>query len=266
MSANANLVHTTFTTHTTLNDAKSKKAGRPIFDEMDVIEFRFAGDKHKTVVLPALDIDPEASREAGHPVTYAQRYDKQYQDFKDQSVQSQSGTPVEELPFLTQAKRRELKALNIYTAEALAALDGQPLKRLGMGGRELKNQAQAYLDNAASSADTTALAAELASLRQQIVERDEQIAALAFAQARQASPASATPNTNTAGAATAGDGDRASVEKSLEECTDAELKEFIKRETGESVKGNPNRQTLIDRAMEIATAPRRDAADDEAQD
>lgn len=44
-------------------------------------------------------------------------------------------------------------------------------------------------------------------------------------------------------------------DKRLEDCTDAELKAFIKRETGEAVKGNPSRQTLIERAMEIATSP-----------
>ena len=32
------------------------------------------------------------------------------------------------------------RALNLYTVEQLAAIDGQELKNLGPGGRELKNQ------------------------------------------------------------------------------------------------------------------------------
>ena len=45
------------------------------------------------------------------------------------------------LPFLTEASRAELRALNIYTVEALAAIDGQELKNLGHGGRDMKNKA-----------------------------------------------------------------------------------------------------------------------------
>jgi hypothetical protein len=69
-----------------------------------------------------------------------------------------------------EGKRRELKALGVNTVEQLASLDGTPLKQLGMGGREMKNQAQAYLDNAAGSADVTNLAAQVAALTQQLSE------------------------------------------------------------------------------------------------
>jgi ribosomal protein L12E/L44/L45/RPP1/RPP2 len=258
MSANANLIHPTFRVNTALNEARSKKMGRPVFDEMEVIEIRFAGDKQKVAVFPAHEVDPEATRENNNqPVTYAQRYNKQYLDFKNQTTQSLSGTPLEELPFLTQSRRRELKALNIHTAEALAALDGNPLRQIGHGGRELKNQAQAYLDNAAKSVDVVSLAAQVAALQQQLEERDAAIARF------RADPAAAAPVSTDADGDDPEDEDEEQDddageeqgEKRLEDCTDAELKAFIKRETGEPVKGNPSRQTLIERAMEIATQP-----------
>ncbi|ESX44281.1 hypothetical protein X764_03720 [Mesorhizobium sp. LSHC440A00] len=63
-----------------------------------------------------------------------------------------------------------MKALGVHTVEQLASLDGTPLKQLGMGGRELKNQAQAYLDNAAGSADIVNLAAQVAALTQQLAD------------------------------------------------------------------------------------------------
>jgi hypothetical protein len=256
MSANANLIYPTFRVHTSLNEAKSKKAGRPIFDELEVIEIRFAGDKQKVAVFPAHDVDPEATRENNNePVTYAMRYGKQYRAFKDQTTQAASGTPLEELTFLTQARRRELKALNIHTAEALAALDGQPLKQIGPGGRELKNQAQAYLDNAANSVDVVSLAAQVARLTQQLEERDAAIARIGTG----GLPEPETPDEDDASDEDEDDGEGAG--KSLEDCTDAELKEFIKRETGQAVKGNPSRETLIQRAMEIATGPDADDQD-----
>lgn len=268
MTANANLIHVSFRVHTALNEMKSKKTGRPIFDELEVIEIRFAGNKQTVAVYPAHDLDPEATRENNNePVTYAQRYNKQYLAFKNQTTQAQSGTPLEELPFLQQARRRELKALNIHTAEALAALDGQPLRQIGPGGRELKNQAQAYLDNAAKSVDVVAMAADLAALRRQVEERDAMIAQLSAGGAVLPPPADAEdddpePEDDADDADDEGDEGEAGGDKSLEECTDAELKAFIKRETGEPVRGNPSRQTLIERAMEIATAPDGDETQD----
>jgi hypothetical protein len=101
-----------------------------------------------------------------------------------------------------------------------------------MGGRELKNQAQAYLEKAAGSADVTRLAFENVDLRRQIDDLRAQMAGLA-----------------------GGAPEPEAEDKSLEDCTDAELKAFIKRETGEGVKGNPSRETLLNRALEIATAP-----------
>ncbi|UNZ49309.1 hypothetical protein [Agrobacterium tumefaciens] len=108
--------------------------------------------------------------EEGIRITYAQKYNEQYKKFKAGAAQAASGTPVEELPFLTQGKRLELKALNIYTAEALAALDGNNLKLLGMGGRDLKTQAQRYLDNASKSLDLSSVLSENEDLKRRLAE------------------------------------------------------------------------------------------------
>jgi hypothetical protein len=172
LDKNDPLVVPVFKIHTTKNEAKSREAGRPIFDDMEVVEVRFAGDRNKISVFPgARHLRRGAGRRRQHPqITYAERWSEQYKRFKAKGQQIAEGTPVDELPFLTQAKRAELKALSIYTAEALAALDGQPLKNLGQGGRDLKNQAQAYLDNASGSANVTKMAAEIEELRRTVAE------------------------------------------------------------------------------------------------
>ncbi len=101
-------------------------------------------------------------------MSYAEAYPEQYRKFKASEQQTVAGTPLSEAPFLTEGKRRELRALNIHSIEALAALDGQNLKTLGMGGRELKNQAVAYLEKAQGSADVTGMAAQIAKMQENI--------------------------------------------------------------------------------------------------
>jgi hypothetical protein len=230
LDKNDPLVVPVFKIHTTKNDAKSRDAGRPIFDDMEVVEVRFAGDRNKISVFPALAICGEVQDEDGNTrkITYAERWSDQYKRFKAKSQQIAEGTPVDELPFLTQAKRAELKALSIYTAEALAALDGLPLKNLGQGGRDLKNQAQAYLDNASGSANVTRMAAELEELRRTVAELRADKA-----------PAS---------------------DSQFASWTSDQLKDWIEEKISERPKGNPSHATLVKRADEIAVGLADEAA------
>ena len=211
-----------------INKEKTKAAGRPIYDEgMEVVEVRFAGDRNKVSVFPAHVICGEVLDEDGDTqrITYAQRWQKQYERFKAKQQQVAEGTPLSELPFLTEGKRMELKALNIYTAESLAAVDGQPLKNLGQRGRELKNQAQAYLDNAAGTADVTGMAAKIADLENLVAELR------ADRQQPQELPAS-----------------------EFSTWQPDQIKDWIEEQIGERPKGNPNLATLVRRADEIALA------------
>jgi hypothetical protein len=137
------------------NERKSIEAGRPIFEDVEVCEIRFAGSKDCGVYRSHTFSHWETDEETGENqhLTYAEHWPRQYQQFLAKKQQTKSGTPLDYVPFLTDSKRMELRALNIYTIEALAELDGQPLKNLGIGGRELKNKAMEYL--ASSSHDAT---------------------------------------------------------------------------------------------------------------
>lgn len=232
MADNSNLMVPRFFVHTVLNEGKSKEAGRPIYDEMEACEIRFAANKQTVAVFPAHEVwsiveTPDGMRE---PQTYAMRFSEQYRKFKAGEAQVMSGTPLEELPFLTASKRLELKALSIFTAETLAALDGQPLKQLGMQGRELKNQAQAYLDKAAGSADVTKLAAANESLKDQVKVLQEQVRAI---------QSGATANVEPV------------PESAFDGWDDADIKEYIKSETGAAPRGNPSHETLVKMADEV---------------
>ncbi|WP_376711070.1 hypothetical protein [Pseudochrobactrum lubricantis] len=215
--------------------AASKKEGRPIYREIEVCELHFAGDKQHKPVFPAHSFAGWAEDENGNNErqTYAMKYNEQYLRFKEGRAQIADGTPLSELPFLTEAKRMELKALKIYTAEQLAGLDGQPLKNLGQGGRGLKDQAQAFIDSALKGADSVALASENEALRLRIAELE--------AEKNEANAPPAPPADN-------------EDEDLFALMPDEDLKAFIKDKSGEGVRGTPKRETLLAMARELDAA------------
>ena len=199
----------------------SKKAGRPIFKDVEVVEVRIAGDRNFAPVFPAHAM---WRRVNGEEVTYAQRFADAYERFAAGKEQVADGTPLSELPFLTEAKRAELRALKVYTAEALASLDGKNLTNLGGQGREMKNQAIAYLEKSTGTAGATALAAEVEALR----------AELAAVRAGEVEPAPVEP-------------DPADDEKEA-------LKARIADLTGSRPRGNPSVETLREMLEEMKVA------------
>ena len=198
------------------------------------MEIRTAGDRNTVKVFPAHSMHRWVTNDDGEQVaqTYAERWNAQYRRFKENRQQVQDGTPLSELPFLTEAKRAELRALSVHTAETLAALDGQNLKTLGQGGRDLKNQAQAYLDAASGSANVTQMAAQIADLQ-------AQIAALTQANPAPAEPADPPP------------ADEPQTDD-FENSSDDELKDYIASIVGSKPRGNPSRETLVRMAREAA--------------
>lgn len=235
----------TFENWPQLNEAASKSKGRPIYDDIEVCRIRMSGDRLNSPVFPAHAEAPGGITRADGTIekaTYAQKYNRQYQEFKAGKAQTKEGTPLEELPFLTAAKRNELKALHIYTAEALAALDGQPLKTLGQGGRELKNQAQAYMDKAAGSADITRLASEAAFYKAEAERLQNELN-----QRGTQAPDDERVTENL--------GYEQSVPEVVSEFEDWDdnlIKEFIAEKTGQKPKGNPSHETLVKMADELA--------------
>ena len=156
--------------------------------------------------------------------TYAERFSKQYQQFKDHQQQTKAGTPLDYLPFLTEAKRAELRALNIYTVEALAIVDGPQLKNLGPNGRELKNKAIEFLESSSEMAKITKLEAELETMK----------ARNRSARGRHQGRCCRQPHDPSEYA----------------NMTDEQLREHVKSLTGVPPQGNPSRRTLIRMAQE----------------
>lgn len=226
--ANDDLIVPRFFIHTTPDAKATKEAGRPMFKDMECVEVRFAANKQTVAVFPAHEVwQWDEIDGINQPITYAMRWQDQYKRFKANEAQAMFGTPLEELPFLTQAKRSELKALSIYTAEALATLDGAPLRQLGMGGRELKTQAEAYLNRATDSAAVTRMASEIEMLKQTVADL----------QAQPSIPSAASAH--------------ASVTSPFDDMDNEAIKEWIKDASGSRPRGNPSKETLVQMATAI---------------
>jgi hypothetical protein len=233
------------------NAAKTKEAGRPMFDDVELVSVQHVGDQ-KTWPWFRADERSIYIRDRngeGSYKTYAENFYEHYKAFKEGLAKAQSGTPVEELPFLSSAKRAELKALNIHTAEALAQLEGTPLTRLGMGGREMKNQAQAYLDRAKEGAMDAKLAAQNAQLQDELAKMREQLANV-----MEHLPKAARKKIEDEQEAEeeSEEEEPAAAVSAFESWSDDDLRAYIKERTGTGVRGQPAHTTLVTMADEAS--------------
>ena len=210
------------------NETKSIEAGRPIFDDEEICEIRFAGRRDwqpfPATAMSHWAIDPDTGGQVR--VTYAERFPKQYRQFKEHAAQTKSGTPLAHAPFLTDARRAELRALNIYTVEALASIDGQDLKNLGQGGRDMKNSAQEFISDSKLKAPSLQLQQEMEVLRAQNQVLQEDLAA-----AKKALPQNGSAE--------------------FEEMSDEQLRDFIRVHSGHTPQGNLPRKSLVRMATDV---------------
>lgn len=210
------------------NMEKTRKEGRPIYDDVEHVEIRHVGDPKKINVAPAHESFMR-DRATGQWITYAEAYHRHYEAFKTGQAVRGSGTPLDKLPFLSEGRCAELRALNIHTAEALAGLEGANLAKLGMYGRSLKNQATEYITHAKDTALETRLQAE----------NDDLKARLAVLEA-----------------ALVENGGKAVPKEAYVAVNDFsgwgpdDLKAFIKERTGSAPKGQPSHATLVRMAEE----------------
>lgn len=238
-------LHVEFFTEAVEQPAKSTLAGRPIFEDAEFVRIKMVGDPKSSIVAPAHS-SPSRDPETGQPLTYAQKFPEHYRYFKSNlDQQAASGTPLTEVPWLTAAQRAELKALTILTVEGLAGLDGTMLSRIGMGARELKNKAQAWLDAAEGNAGNAKMASELAA-------RDEQIEALQHQMAEMMERFGSTGNqASSSPPATADESEGETSNSPFAGWAADDLKNWIADATGSRPLGNPSLKTLIARADEI---------------
>lgn len=158
---------------TVKNESKSIEAGRPIFDEIDLVKIITPGSRDSFIG----DATPE----------YQARFAGQWARYKAGKDQLTSGTPLKQLPWMTEAQIAEFGAVGCHTVEQLVGMS-DALSQKFMGHHQIKQKAQAYLDAAAGMAPTMKLQAELEKRDEMITQLQSQVDALVAAhkQAQQA--------------------------------------------------------------------------------
>lgn len=120
------------------HDAKSRDAGRAIYDEIDYIRIHTPGDKSSVIERPVTAMDAER---------FAERYNK----WKAGQEEAVSGTPLTAMPGMTPGKVEEYRFFKITTIEQLAeAADNLGQKFMGFQGD--KARAKAFMEVAANNA------------------------------------------------------------------------------------------------------------------
>jgi hypothetical protein len=114
------------------NDEESLKQNRAIYEEKVFINIKLPGDKNNDVNRIAFPEDI-----VRFPIHY-----ERFRKGQEQVV----GTPLNAVPFLTDAQVEEYKALFIRTVEQLAGLPDVQAQRI-LGAITHKQQAQAWLES-----------------------------------------------------------------------------------------------------------------------
>lgn len=154
------------------NKFKSDQEGRPIFDNVAMVRIFTPGSR---------DVMVTKANE-----NYQRRFERQWERFLKNQTESQEGTPLEQVPFLTVGQIAELKAVNCFTLEQLAGMsDTLAGKMMGMSG--LRQRAKALLQAAADEAPLTRMQQELEKRDNQIEVLQRQVAELVAASKAQAS-------------------------------------------------------------------------------
>lgn len=201
----------------------SREAGRPIFVDEERIEYRFASNRNFNFHDLAHGFHEE---KAGEVITHAMRFPDAYRKFKETGGNEANGTPLQNLPGLTAVQLSTLKALSVYTIEALSSLEGQGIKNLGPQGHSLKQAAQKYLAAAGGRVEMKDVLAKLAALE----ARNDDLERMVIA---------GRPEPIGMG------NDLAPMSDDEDLRTDEELKAAIAEKHGSRPRGQPSRATLI---------------------
>lgn len=147
--------------HERENEVRSKEEGRPIFDQVEMIEILTPGSRdrlHKMVT----DVDRA-------------RFRDRYNSFKELSNHKMVGTPLEQFPFISVGERKELEYFNVYTGEQLINMPDGNIDRLGVNGRDLIKKVTVFMQMAKDTAIVSRMTDENESLKREMDLMKEQM-------------------------------------------------------------------------------------------
>lgn len=163
----------TFYTHAEHQPAKSRDEGRPIFEDKPYVRIMFAGDKNRVT-----DRRVDFVGKNGN-IPDPERFPRQWAQYQAGEEQVEEGTPIEEWSMISRSQALMLKGINIRTVENLAAVSDATLGNLGHGGRTLRDQAKAWIEQAKDGAEIAKLVEENQRLTDDVEALKQQVRELA---------------------------------------------------------------------------------------
>jgi hypothetical protein len=122
-----------FFTEAVKMEFKSRQAGRPVFEDREMVRIIIPGDRRSMVVEIVGD-------------EHRQRWPREYEAFKAGQAAPLDGTALADWPQISRARVEELAYFHIRTVEQFASLSDDKLQSLGMGAREERERAKVFLE------------------------------------------------------------------------------------------------------------------------
>ncbi len=171
----------------------STATGKYATKTVDIAIIRQSGSSNSNEI-EANDWLERISHNPGYPPEWVDGFRKHYALWKQGQEAPLNGTPIREWGAISPDQRNHMLQLLIMTVEDLAAANESTLMRIGMGGRELKQKAQTWLNTAN---DVGKAAAELGALRVEnaaIKDEMEKLRKMIFANQSPSYAVAALPN------------------------------------------------------------------------
>jgi hypothetical protein len=148
------------------DELASNRQGYPIYRDEERVRIHMPGNN---LSIPVEKVNEE----------HRQRWPEHYRRFKSGQEMAHDGTPLEMWPAISSKSQvLFLKHHDIHTIEQMAHVSDYNLTALGMGARQLRDLAKAFLDSAQRNAMTKALMSENEKLAVELIEAKQQITEL----------------------------------------------------------------------------------------
>lgn len=157
--------------------AASIQAGHFVARDIDyvIVMQRGGTDKTERPYADWITLQKQLASEGRIPEDWVEKYEAGYARWKRSEEIPEEGTPIKTWPVPSPAQVKMLVGMGITTVEQLAACTTEAIKRLGMGGLTLKQQANDFLD---AAKDSGKLVKELAATRSNLANALEQLETL----------------------------------------------------------------------------------------
>lgn len=139
--------HVTFRTVAKQLKQQSEREGRYIAKDVDMVDVRQIGSADSVTFEVAYWLKQNEADVSGErlPRSFADFYLESYNRWKSGQEMPVEGTPIRSWPVITPAQVEMLVSIGIRTVEDLSTLTDEGVKKVGMGGVDLKNKAKAWL-------------------------------------------------------------------------------------------------------------------------